>query len=85
MFTAKDMNKAINIAKAGLSDKVDAWLRDVVLPHKLSGNTSGFDCPDWIKPQELKELLQLRGFSVTTWSSYQGSFVSVDIPPQQGE
>lgn len=40
MFTAKDMHKVIENTKSELSGKVDDWLRDVVLPHKISGNRS---------------------------------------------
>ena len=83
MFTAKDMHEAIQDNSNLKGDIVDVWLQDVVLPSKLKrGFESAFECPEEVTLQELEVMLKVRGFYVKTWEDYQGSFVSVKIPPQ---
>lgn len=83
MFTARDMHMLIqnNLSAKGVI--IDTWLKEVVLPSKIRGGYEGaFDCPSGINLVEAEELLLLRGFDVTTWADYQGSFISIKIPPQ---
>ena len=83
MYTAKDMYKDLKLHEQGKGFIIDKWLQEVVLPKRsLTGYNSGYACPEGITLTEAESLLKQRGFSVKTWSDYQGSFISLTIPSQ---
>lgn len=55
------------------NEKVDEWLKDVVLPIFTQGQ--GYEIPKWISPDILRLMLEARGFDVTTRNTYQGNFI----------
>lgn len=83
MFTANDMYNVLKLKESNKGVIIDKWLKEVVLPKRtLTGINSGYECPEGVTLSEARELLEMRGFSVITWADHQGSFISLEIPPQ---
>lgn len=83
MITVKDYIKYTKNADSALQEKVDEWLKTVVFPHHY--DKAGYECPSWIDLVNLQMLLQQRGWEVTVYSGYAGSFVYLSVPPQQDD
>lgn len=81
MKTANDLHKSLQVKQSDSAEAVDTWLEDVVFP-KFAHNKQGFEVPNGLSTSEVVSLLQVRGFSVTSHSGYQGEFVYISIPPQ---
>jgi hypothetical protein len=81
MITATDLIKHIELKNSDKSKLIDDWLQSTVFP-KWSRNGDGFTTPKGISNSEIENLLNVRGFVVTTHSSYQGNFVYISLPPQ---
>lgn len=80
MITVKDLVAYQKMTDSEESKKVDEWLKIKVFPtFKPNG---GYEVPSWCTSTKLKSQLEARGFSVTTHSGHQGSFVYLIIPPQ---
>ena len=56
-----------------LEKEVDTWLKDTVLPRFRQG--SPVLVPKWAEGGNLCQLLTSRGFRVTSYRDYQGSYV----------
>ena len=83
MFTANDMYNTLKLKESDKGQVIDTWLKEVVIPkRKLNGYNSAYHCPKDITLSEAKTLLEMRGFSVKTWTDHQGSFIDLKIPPQ---
>ncbi len=81
MKTAKDLNNLLKLKQSDKNSIIDNWLEKEVFP-KFTNNKQGFSIPEGVSLSETEELLKVRGFSVTTYSGHQGSFVYLSIPPQ---
>ncbi len=81
MKTAKDLHNLLKLKQSDKNAIIDTWLEKEVFP-KFTNNRQGFSIPEGVSLSETEELLKARGFSVTTYSGYQGSFVYITIPPQ---
>lgn len=83
MFTANDMYNTLKLKESNKGEIIDKWLQEVVLPKRtLTGYNCGYECPEGVSLLEAEKLLEMRGFSVKTWSDHQGRFISLEIPPQ---
>ena len=83
MYTAKDMYNDLKLQELKKGHIIDKWLQEVVLPTRsLSEYNSECACPEGVTLAEAENLLKLRGFAVKTCSDYQGSYISLTIPPQ---
>jgi hypothetical protein len=81
MITVKDYLAYEKSITEAIQSKVDEWLQKQVFPTFY--NNKGYDVPEWTTTTQLQLLLEQRGWSVTTYSDYQGSFVYLSVPPQQ--
>lgn len=81
MKTAKDLENLLKLKQSDKNFIIDIWLKKEVFP-KFTHNKQGFSIPEGVSLSETEELLKVRGFLVTTYSGYQGSFVYLSIPPQ---
>lgn len=81
MKTAQDLYNLLKLRQSDSAKIVDTWLEEVVFP-KFTTNKQGFEVPQGVSTNEVVALLQVRGFSVTSHSGYQGEFVYISIPPQ---
>lgn len=80
MKTVKDLIEYQKKQEKEKNEVIDKWLEDGVFPF-FSYNGQGFKKPEDMLLKDVKKLLEVRGFSVRTHSSYQGSFVYITIPP----
>lgn len=81
MLTVKDYLQYKESVTSEKQQKCDEWLQQQVFP-KFSGNGFGIECPNWAGLTEMQLMLEQRGWSVTTHSGYQGSFLYLSFPPQ---
>lgn len=81
MKTAQDLHELLQTRQSETAKAVDTWLEDVVFP-KFTHNSQGFEVPKGLSTDKVVDLLQERGFSVTSYAGHQGRFVYITIPPQ---
>lgn len=82
MITANDLREhLLTLTNSDKSEMIDSWLKSTVFS-KWKGDKSGYEIPDGVSCGEIETLLSLRGFHVTTYSGYQGSFVYISLPSQ---
>lgn len=81
MKTVKDLIEYQRKQEQDKNEIIDEWLEEGVFP-TFSYNGQGFRKPADMLLKDVEKLLEIRGFSVRTCSSYQGSYVYITIPPQ---
>ena len=83
MKTVKDFLKYKEYMSQTKQQKCDEWLENIVFPKfAVTGNGTGFTCPNFATMNEVVLMLRQRGWEVKDYTGYQGSFLYLSIPPQ---
>jgi hypothetical protein len=67
-----------------LQSKCDEWLMEEVFPY-FKGEEWVVNKPSWTSVEDLKMLLEQRGWVVGTCSNYLGSYLYLSLPPNKEE